>query len=35
MLYIMVAANKWKAGHFPKVPGDEIDFIPLNDDPKF
>jgi redox-sensitive bicupin YhaK (pirin superfamily) len=32
---IIDAANKWKAGHFPKVPGDEIDFIPLNDEPKF
>jgi redox-sensitive bicupin YhaK (pirin superfamily) len=32
---IVAAANKWKAGAFPKVPGDELEFIPLNDDPKF
>ncbi|HEX2878400.1 MAG TPA: pirin-like C-terminal cupin domain-containing protein, partial [Polyangiaceae bacterium] len=32
---IIDAANQWKAGHFPKVPGDELEFIPLNDDPKF
>jgi redox-sensitive bicupin YhaK (pirin superfamily) len=32
---IKQAADQWKAGQFPKVPGDEIEFIPLNDDPKF
>lgn len=32
---IKQAAAQWKAGQFPKVPGDEIEFIPLNDDPKF
>jgi redox-sensitive bicupin YhaK (pirin superfamily) len=31
---IQQAAAQWKAGQFPKVPGDEIEFIPLNDDPK-
>ncbi len=29
------AAREWKAGNFPKVPGDEIEFIPLTDEPKF
>lgn len=32
---IKQAAAQWKAGRFPKVPGDEIEFIPLNDDPRF
>jgi redox-sensitive bicupin YhaK (pirin superfamily) len=32
---ITEAARAWKAGEFPKVFHDEIEFIPLNDDPKF
>lgn len=29
------AARDWKEGRFPKVPGDELEFIPLNDEPHF
>jgi redox-sensitive bicupin YhaK (pirin superfamily) len=29
------AAADWKAGRFPAVPGDEHDFIPLTDTPRF
>lgn len=29
------AASDWKAGRFPKVPGDELEHIPLNDEPRF
>lgn len=29
------AASDWKSGRFPKVPGDEIEFIPLSDSPRF
>lgn len=29
------AAEDWKAGRFPKVPGDEVEFIPLTDTPRF
>ena len=28
------AKDDWKAGRFPKVPGDDKEFIPLPDDPK-
>ena len=27
------AKAEWKAGHFGKVPGDEIEFIPLPETP--
>lgn len=29
------AAADWKAGRFPKVPGDEHDFVPLTLEPRF
>lgn len=29
------AAREWKEGRFPRVPGDEIEFIPLNEEPRF
>jgi redox-sensitive bicupin YhaK (pirin superfamily) len=29
------AAEDWKAGLFAKVPGDEVEFIPLTDTPRF
>lgn len=29
------AAREWKDARFPKVPGDEIEYIPLNDEPRF
>jgi redox-sensitive bicupin YhaK (pirin superfamily) len=29
------AASDWKDGRFPKVPGDELEFIPLTDTPRF
>jgi len=29
------AASDWKEGRFPRVPGDEIEFIPLLDTPRF
>jgi hypothetical protein len=29
---IRQAADDWKAGRFRKVPGDEMEFIPLPDD---
>ena len=32
---IQEAARAWKEGRFPKVPGDEVEFIPLGDEPKF
>jgi predicted CoA-binding protein len=33
---ILSAAHDWRAGSFPKVPGDEVDFIPAPDeDPHF
>lgn len=32
---IQEAARAWKEARFPKVPGDEVEFIPLNDEPRF
>ena len=32
---IIEAARDWKAGSFPKVPGDEVEFVPLVQDPSF
>ncbi len=29
------AARAWREGRFPKVPGDETEFIPLDDEPRF
>jgi redox-sensitive bicupin YhaK (pirin superfamily) len=29
------AARDWQEGRFPKVPGDELEFIPLTDTPRF
>src|SRR5690606_33171489 len=29
------AARDWKDARFPKVPGDELESIPLNDEPRF
>lgn len=29
------AASDWKEGRFPSVPGDEVEFIPLSDTPRF
>jgi redox-sensitive bicupin YhaK (pirin superfamily) len=31
---IDAARDDWRAGRFPKVPGDEIEFIPIPDQPK-
>jgi redox-sensitive bicupin YhaK (pirin superfamily) len=31
---IAEARDAWKAGEFPKVPGDEVEFIPIPDRPK-
>jgi len=32
---IIEAARVWREGRFPKVPGDEIEFVPLNQEPRF
>lgn len=32
---IVEASEAWRAGTFPKVPGDDVEFIPLNDAPPF
>lgn len=32
---IIDAARRWKEGGYPKVPGDEQEFIPLTDEPPF
>jgi len=32
---IVEAARAWRAGRFPKVPGDETDFVPLVGEPHF
>jgi hypothetical protein len=29
------AARDWRAGRFPKVPGDEVEFVPLDQEPHF
>jgi hypothetical protein len=29
------AARDWREGRFPKVPGDEVEFIPLDEEPHF
>jgi redox-sensitive bicupin YhaK (pirin superfamily) len=29
------AARRWKEGRFPKVPGDEVEFVPLTQEPHF
>jgi len=33
--HIIEAARAWRAGEFPKVPGDEVEFIPLETEPHF
>jgi redox-sensitive bicupin YhaK (pirin superfamily) len=32
---IVEAARAWRAGRFPKVPGDEVEFVPLDTEPRF
>jgi redox-sensitive bicupin YhaK (pirin superfamily) len=32
---IVEAARAWRAGQFPKVPGDEVEFVPLDSEPRF
>jgi redox-sensitive bicupin YhaK (pirin superfamily) len=32
---IIDAARLWKSGAFPKIPGDEVEFVPLVQDPHF
>jgi redox-sensitive bicupin YhaK (pirin superfamily) len=32
---IVQAARDWRAGHFPKIPGDEQEFVPLAGEPRF
>jgi redox-sensitive bicupin YhaK (pirin superfamily) len=32
---IAEAAREWREGRFPKVPGDELEFIPLDQEPRF
>lgn len=32
---IVEAARAWREGRFPKVPGDEIEFVPLQQEPRF
>jgi redox-sensitive bicupin YhaK (pirin superfamily) len=32
---IMAAAEDWRAGRFAKIPGDEIEFVPAPDGPRF
>jgi redox-sensitive bicupin YhaK (pirin superfamily) len=29
------AARDWREGRFPKVPGDEIEFVPMDEEPRF
>jgi redox-sensitive bicupin YhaK (pirin superfamily) len=29
------AAHEWREGRFPKIPGDDVEFIPLNEEPRF
>jgi hypothetical protein len=32
---IVEAARGWREGRFPKVPGDEVEFVPLHQEPRF
>jgi redox-sensitive bicupin YhaK (pirin superfamily) len=32
---IVEAARAWRQGTFPKVPGDEVEFVPLDKEPAF
>lgn len=32
---IRAAASDWREGRFPKVPGDAVEWIPLNEEPRF
>ncbi len=32
---IVEAARAWREGRFPKVPGDEVEFVPLQQEPRF
>ena len=32
---IEAAARLWKAGGFPEIPGDDVEFVPLTQDPHF
>jgi redox-sensitive bicupin YhaK (pirin superfamily) len=32
---IVEAARTWRQGQFPKVPGDEVEFVPLHQEPRF